>query len=85
VRKQDLVAFADPRRWRALQEVKRAGRAAWRRRFGPVESMKLADRLNDEVRAVHPDWPTAEERAADLESHAQVSEMLRRVPAHAKR
>jgi hypothetical protein len=85
VRKQDLVAFADPRRWRALDEVKRAGRLAWRRRFGPVESMRLADRLNEEIRMARPDWPTASERSADLERHKRVSELLGRVPAHTKR
>jgi hypothetical protein len=53
--------------WRELLEQK-----------GASEFLRALDRLRDHMKLLHPDWPTAEERADDLRSHIRVAELLRR-------
>jgi hypothetical protein len=52
-----------------------------KRRLGPAEGIRVADELRRQVAAARPDWPSAADRAADLEVHARVAACLRRVPA----
>ncbi len=47
--------------------------------LGPGEGLRIAGELRLLVAAQRPDWPRAEQRAADLEVHARVGESLRRV------
>ena len=42
-------------------------------------ALAVADGLRRHVKALRPDWPSAEDRERDLEVHARVSEGLRSV------
>ena len=59
------VAEAKTERWRAR---KHAG--------GASEGIRLGCVLREYVRAVRPDWPSTDERAADLAHHERLSMLL---------
>ena len=86
-----VVARADELRayvrrdWRLLAEVKHEFWTNRRRRMHPVEALRIADDLRAQARAVHPDWPTPADRAADLASHVRLTEILRRAAPAANR
>jgi hypothetical protein len=73
MRKEDLIAFAN-RDWKAIAESKQRRWDA----LTPEQALQLGDALREHAKALNPDWPTPEDREADLEAHARVSEMLRR-------
>ena len=78
VKRQDVIEFAK-RPWQLLAD---SGPDYWstrKRELGPAEGLRIATELRSLVAAQRPDWPRAEERAADLETHAWVAECLRRV------
>lgn len=75
-REDDLRAYVR-RDWAVLAEAKRAHWLA-QRALGPAHAARVVDDLRNQVRAVRPDWPSDEERAADLASHIRVAEILRR-------
>jgi hypothetical protein len=77
--KADLAAFADRRKWEAIEEASSAHWLARKRELGPLGGILDAAALWEAVRAVRPDWPTAADRDADLEMHRRVSEGLRSV------
>lgn len=52
------------------------------RRLGPGESFRVADGLRRHVRTVRPDWPSREEREADLAAHVALHEALTGVRSH---
>lgn len=79
--KADLVAFADRERWEAIEEASSAHWLARKRELGPLGGIRDAAALWEAVRAVRPDWPSAADRDADLETHQRVSEGLRSVSA----
>jgi hypothetical protein len=74
----DLRAFAN-RDWKLVEEAKRRYWIERKRTLSPGESLAIAEGLRQHVRALRPDWPSAEERAEDVEVHARVSAALRSV------
>lgn len=42
----------------------------------PAEDLRAADQLRRYTLSVRPDWPSADDRAADLQAHIRVSEAL---------
>lgn len=78
MKKEDLVAFAE-RDWSAGEASAAAARRERKERLGLDDAFRLADALRRHVQSLHPDWPTPEDRAADLEMHVRVGEMLRSV------
>jgi hypothetical protein len=78
MRKEDLVAYAG-RDWAAVAALKRRTWAELKRGMTPGDALALADELRRHAQALRPDWPTEEDRRADLAVHARVSESLRRV------
>jgi hypothetical protein len=74
---RDLRSFMD-RDWAAVREAKDAYWAHFARTRGPLEALRITDALRLQVRLLRPDWPTAEDRAADLSAHGRLSERLRR-------
>ena len=80
MRSEDLVAFAQ-RDWSAVAELKADHWVERAQRLGSQETFRIADELRRFVAAARPDWPSDEERAADLASHVAVAESLRRVAA----
>jgi hypothetical protein len=79
--KRDLIAFADPRRWEAVEKMTTAHWLARKRELGPIDGIRQAAQLWGLVQRLRPDWPTAADRAADLETHRRVSEGLGSVAA----
>jgi len=66
------------RDWSAIEREKRQ---FWVERLAaanPDEAFEIADELRQEVLAVRPDWPTAEERSEDLKAHEALSALIRR-------
>ena len=66
---------------RDWNRVARAKQEHWRdrkRRAGLPETLAVSDELRNHAKAIRPEWPTASEREQDWQSHAAVSEKLRR-------
>jgi hypothetical protein len=78
MRKEDFIAFAG-RDWAAVAALKRRTWAESKRAMTPSEALAIGDELRRHAQALHPDWPTEEDRRADLAVHVRVSESLRRV------
>jgi|RhiMethySRZTD1v2_1073278.scaffolds.fasta_scaffold94059_2 hypothetical protein len=77
---RDIRAFVE-RDWRSVRESKDDYWAARIARLGPAEGLRIAGELRAQVIAMHPEWPAADDREADLASHARVSELMRRADA----
>jgi len=75
-----IRAFVD-RDWRSIRDNKDDYWAERITRLGPGEGLRIAGELRAQVIAMHPDWPAAEDREADLANHARLSELLRRADA----
>lgn len=80
MRREDLIEFAR-RDWQSVAEAKDRFWVDQKRRMTPAEALHLADDLRLAVIRQRSDWPSDEERAADLATHARVSESLQRVPS----
>lgn len=78
VRAEDIAAFVR-RDWSAAAANKQAQWLEERRRRGVMWCFRVADDLRRQVARLHPAWPTAAERQADLDNHVRVGEALRRV------
>ncbi len=78
MRKSDILAFAH-RDWAMLAESKAAHWAKQKKSLGPAEAIRIGDALRRHARALHPGWPTEEDRAQDTATHARVASSLRRV------
>ncbi len=76
--KSDVLAFAR-RDWRPLADLKSAHWAERKRRYGPDAGFLAGEELRLQARLLHPDWPTEEDRRADLDNHARVAAALRSV------
>lgn len=76
MRREDIIAFAS-RDWDAIAEHKRRYWAD--NAMTPDERLAIADELRNHALALHPDWPTPEQREEDLATHIRVGEALRRV------
>lgn len=63
----------------------RASKVAYWADLTPAERIRLADELRRHALLLHPEWPTDEQRALDVESHIQVAERLERAAAARKR
>ena len=46
--------------------------------MSPAERLRVADEIRRRVLALHPDWPTDEQRAEDFATHVRVAEALQR-------
>lgn len=49
-----------------------------KRSRGVADAIRVADELRRQAQALRPDWPSDEERAADLACHQPVAEILAR-------
>jgi hypothetical protein len=57
----------------------------YKRQKGAVSVLRLADALSHGIQNRRPDWPTPEDRAADLANHIRVSDALRKVRRRSRR
>jgi hypothetical protein len=84
MRREDILAYVN-RDWAAIDRYKKRFWAEQKRRMTPTEALALADDLRVEILSRRPDWPSREQRVADWETHARVSEMLQSVRQTAHR
>ena len=66
------------RDWPALAREKQRFWAERLAAAGPEEAMEIGEALRQEALAVHPDWPTPEERLEDLKAHEALAGLMRR-------
>jgi hypothetical protein len=65
--------------------VARASKVAYWRSLTPQERLRLADELRSHALLLHPDWPTAAQRAEDYEAHVHLCERLDRASSSRER
>ena len=63
----------------------RASKIAHWRSLTAAERIRLADDLRRHALLLHPEWPTDEQRASDIECHIRMSERFERAKAAGKR
>jgi hypothetical protein len=73
------------RDWQAARDSKDRYWSARIARLGPLEAFRVADDLRRQALLQNPEWPDAELRMADLESHVRVAELLRRADSTRRR
>ena len=79
-----LRAFLE-RDWRAVEAEETRFWAERKAQISADELFALADRFRAGILELRPDWPTAAERSADLEAHADLARRFARVRQHADR
>ena len=84
MRKEDLIAYAR-RDWAAIAEHKLRVWAQLKSEMTVADALRMGDDIRAHVSAVHPEWPTKEQRSEDLATHVRVSEMLRRAGSNKPR
>jgi len=80
MRREDLIGFAR-RDWPSVAAMKDRFWVEQKRGMTPGQALQLGDELRTSVTSRRGDWPSDDERRSDLETHARVSESLRRVRA----
>jgi hypothetical protein len=60
------------RDWAAVESV---DRQRWTE-VSAAEKIRISDELRKQVLAARPNWPTAEDRQADLEGHVRLAALL---------
>ena len=78
MRREDLIAFAR-RDWNAIAAMKERFWVEQKNQMTAAQALYLADDMRRAVLARRPDWPSEDERNADLATHIRVSELLHRV------
>jgi hypothetical protein len=78
MRDRDATAL-QTRDWTEVREAKEAYWATVKSGMTPLEAVRLGDELRAHVRTLRPEWPTPDDRDADIAVHARVAEMLSRV------
>lgn len=76
---EDLRRFAG-RDWERLAAMKQQAWLARKHELGAASSLREAASLYAWARTVRPDWPSAEDRRLDLESHQRLNRLLDRIP-----
>ena len=78
---RELVA----RDWEAARKDKDAYWGERIARFGPLEGLRVAEELRRQALLLHPDWPDAALRRADLLSHVRLAELFLRAGSTRRR
>lgn len=78
VKASDIKAFVARDR-RLVEAAEAAFWVARKSELGVLEALRIGENLHREGERQRPDWPTEEERLADLETHLRVSAALRSV------
>lgn len=78
MKREDLLAYLN-RGWDELERLRDEAWARERRSEGPSAAFGVAAELRRWARALRPDGPDEDARAADLEHHVQLGALLRRV------
>lgn len=73
------------RDWQSARDSKDDYWAERIARLGPAEGLRIAGELRDQVLAVNPGWPSADERHADVACHARLAELFRRADSARRR
>lgn len=75
---EDIRIFAC-RDWKRVAAAKSQRWVEAHRTMSPSDALTLAERLRQHALSLYPDWPSAEERKADIDLHTNVSKSLQRV------
>jgi hypothetical protein len=73
----DVRAYAR-RRWEMVAALKHEHWARERAARGPAATFEVSQALWAHVRQLHPDWPSVEERRADLAHHVALKRAIDR-------
>jgi urease accessory protein UreF len=84
MRTEGVIEYVN-RDWKAIERMKRQVRAEIRSHMTASEALRRGDELRRHAHALHPEWPTEEQRRRDLLTHIRVSEALRSVPSRSGR
>jgi hypothetical protein len=84
MRREDLMAFAR-RDWQLLAAMKERFWIEQKQRMSASDMLQIGEELRAAVMSRQTDWPSDEERRADLASHERVSESLQRVQSSCTR
>ena len=76
---RDLIRAFVRRDWAQVARAKTAVWPAQKSGRSAAEVLDAADALRRHAMTVRPEWPSDEDRAADLATHRRVSEALRAV------
>ncbi len=76
---RDAVLQFIRRDWSAVAEAKTRFWHGQKAHRSAADVLLVADQLRQHARRLKPDWPTPEERLADLAVHQRVAEALRAV------
>jgi len=82
--REDIRAFAR-RDWATVAEAKARFWAERKWAMTASDALATAEMLRQHARRLRPDWPSPDERAADLAHHVRLSEALRAVHTHRSR
>ena len=66
------------RDWASLKQSTADYWSEYKRQHGPAAGLRVGDDLRRLVAMQRPDWPSATDRAEDLEVHVRVAEVLAR-------
>ena len=80
----DIRAFVE-RDWEAVQRETDRYWVEWKGSVTIADALAAADALRRHAVAVHPGWPDAADRSADLAVHLRVSDALRAVTRRGSR
>lgn len=69
------------RDWQRVRDWKDAYWAERIERLGPLEGLRIADELRRQMILQNPDWPDAESRREDLDSHIRLADLFARADA----
>ncbi|MEJ7730292.1 MAG: hypothetical protein WKG00_13870 [Polyangiaceae bacterium] len=76
-----MIESAPGRDWAMV----RASKDAYWRTLDPATRLRLSDELRRHALELHPDWPSAAQRAEDYQAHVRLSERLERAASSRKR
>ena len=77
MKREDLRAYAQ-RAWHAAETLKQEHWAREVAEPGPLVTFEASQALWEHMRALRPDWPTPEERRADLAHHVALKQLIDR-------
>jgi hypothetical protein len=73
------------RDWEAVRDAKDRYWDERIRRLGAGEAFRIAEGLRRQALLLDPSWPSAEERASDVEAHIRLAEAFRRAGSNTRR
>ena len=77
MKREDLRAYAQ-RAWHVAETLKQEHWAREVAERGPLATFEASQALREHMRALRPDWPSPDERRADLAHHVALKQLIDR-------